>query len=246
MPTNYEQMTYVEAFAGGANLLLNKSKSNHEIINDIDTNIMSVWWAIKYHLEEFIDRLKKIDYIQEFFYAAIDAQSHFTENKDYTMDMAICEYTLRRMSRGGMKKAFAWSERLRGGKPGDVNAWDTMLELLPTIANRVKDVELCNHDWTYLLEIYNSKNVVFYLDPPYLKCVRSATNVYDHEMSEKDHVRLLDACNTSNTKIMISGYQSPLYSQKLKEWNFKYRPIVNHASQQDRKPIKLECIWYNY
>lgn len=45
------------------------------------------------------------------------------------------------MSRGGNGDAFAWSERLRGGKPGDLNGWETRLEMLPALAQRIASVE---------------------------------------------------------------------------------------------------------
>ena len=52
-----------------------------------------------------------------------------------------------RMSRGGLGKTFAWSERLRGKRslsgpvPGELNSWSTFIEQdLPQIIKRIREV----------------------------------------------------------------------------------------------------------
>jgi DNA adenine methylase len=221
---------------------LSKQPSRQEIINDIDLDLISVWHAIKDMPDDFIKTLNKWTYSEESFIRAKEIQP------SDLIERAVKEYVLRRMSRGGMKKAFAWSKRLRGGKPGDVNAWETMLKVLPQIHDRINKVTILNHSWEVPLSLYYQPSDFLYLDPPYVKGTRSkgATHVYEHEMNDKDHEKLLDSCLLSDAKIMISGYQCPLYTSRLKRWNFHYKPIANHSSQSDRKAIKLECIWTNY
>src|SRR6202012_4592157 len=73
-----------------------------------------------------------------------------------------------RFSRGGLGKAFAWSERLRGGQPGDVNAWDTIRAEMPAIAERVKDVVLHCEGATEVIGRYDGPDTLHYVDPPYL------------------------------------------------------------------------------
>jgi DNA adenine methylase len=237
-----EYSLYVEAFAGGGSVLLNKQPTEREVLNDIDSDLIAIWMVLKERSSAFIEELRTWSYTEESFQKAKDM------TPSNQMEKAVKEYVLRRMSRGGMKKAFAWSKRLRGGKPGDVNAWETMLDLLPTIHQRLQNVEIRNESWEKVFEDYSSSEAFFYLDPPYVKSTRhkSATNVYDHEMTDKQHEKLLDACLNSSAKIMISGYQSPLYTSKLKKWQFNYKTIANHSSQTDRKAVKLECVWRNY
>lgn len=250
LPAGFEDMGYIEAFAGGASLLLNKPKSKSELLNDLDTDLISIWSVIKHRCQEFIDVLETKTYTEETFFEAQETIvcDQLSSDPQEEMDKAVKEYVLRRMSRGGMKKAFAWSKRLRGGKPGDVNAWETMLGMLPAIHRRLQGVEIRNGNAVDLIPGPGISNLCIYLDPPYMKSTRSkgAINIYDHEMSDKEHEAMLAKCLASGAKIMISGYQSTLYSNRLKDWNFKYKPVANHSSQSDRKSIKLECIWMNY
>jgi DNA adenine methylase len=242
-PKGVEGMTYIEPFVGGASLLLNKPISVHEQANDLDLGLSCFWRTLQNNPDKFIEEVSSWSYSKESFQKAIEMKP------ELEFDRAVKEYVLRRMSRGGMKKAFAWSERLRGGKPGDQNAWDTMILQLPTIHERIKKVEFFNTDaLIFIPGAITAMNAFVYLDPPYVKGTRhkGSVNVYDHEMTDKQHEKLLDTCLTSGAKIMISGYQCPLYTSKLKNWKFKFKPIANHSSQSERKGVKLECLWCNY
>ncbi len=138
-PPDYEKLTYIEPFCGAANTLMNKNIASEEGINDLDPSIVTMLRVIRDQCEDFLEKLKKVKYTQKTFDIA---QEQKTITND--LDKAVNEFILRRMSRGGLKKSFAWSKRTRGGKPGDVNAWDTIIKLLPDIAKRLEKVYIFN------------------------------------------------------------------------------------------------------
>lgn len=49
-----EHTCYCEVFAGAAWLLFKKPESEVEIINDINSDLITLYRVIKHHLEEFI------------------------------------------------------------------------------------------------------------------------------------------------------------------------------------------------
>lgn len=53
-----EHTCYCEVFAGAAWLLFKKEESEVEILNDINTELVTLYRVIKHHLEEFIRYLK--------------------------------------------------------------------------------------------------------------------------------------------------------------------------------------------
>lgn len=248
-PSNYELLTYVEVFVGGGSVLLNKRPSVKEVANDGDYHIMALWRTIKNSIDELSDGLMKWPYTEESFISAKNLLAE-RDKEGFCSDgeTAILEYIVRRMSRGGMRKAFAWSERLRGGKPGDLNAWETSLDNLWKISDRVKRVKMLNLDFREIFAIWDDHNDLLYLDPPYMKDTRAkgSTEIYSLEMSDKDHGEMLDLCLDSNAKIIISGYQSSLYEGKLSNWNKVYKDIPNHSAQGKSKSIKREILWKNY
>ncbi len=244
-PENYEQMTYVEPFCAGASVFLNKIRSAIEVISDIDDGVVAVFKALRDEPKEFIARLKRTKYSERAFKIALNKSKE--EFEDY-IDKAINEYIVRRMSRGGLKKAFAWSDRLRGGQPGDVNAWETMLDQLESISERVQSTSILHKDFTEMMKIWDEPNTLFYLDPPYLHSTRTegSTELYEHEMSVEDHMNLLHLAKNARSKVIISGYSSPLYNRSLKNWKCKKKSVPNHSSQAKSKERRIECVWFNY
>ena len=101
------------------------------------------------------------------------AQNRSEEEFEDYVDHGVNEYVLRRMSRGGLKKAFAWSERKRGGQPGDLNAWKTMFAQLPIIAERIKGASILNKNFIDVFKVWDEEDTLFYLDPPYLHSTRT-------------------------------------------------------------------------
>jgi DNA adenine methylase len=244
-PNNYQELAYCEPMCAGASIFLNKKPSKEEIINDIDKGIVSVYKALRDEPDEFIDRLKKIKYTEKTFKAA---QQRASQPFDDYIEHGVNEYVVRRMSRGGMKKAFAWSDRQRGGQPGDVNAWETMLKELPKLAERAKNATILNRSIFDIIKTFDEEDTLFYLDPPYLHETRSdgATSVYDHEMTAEDHLLLLNIAKGLRGKVLISGYSSPLYNRNLKGWRIKKKSVANHSSQSKTKETRTEILWMNY
>ena len=79
-----------------------------------------------------------------------------------------------------------------------------------------------------------------YLDPPYLLSTRTAKQ-YKHEMTDEEHEELLKIITQSKAKIMISGYESKMYDDYLKEWTrMEFRGTAEHAG------IRTEIVWMNY
>ena len=79
-----------------------------------------------------------------------------------------------------------------------------------------------------------------YIDPPYLLRTRTGKQ-YAHEMTDVEHEELLKVLLQSKAKIMISGYESELYNDYLKEWNKStFKSCAEHGNP------RKEVIWMNY
>jgi len=253
-PENYESMVYVEPYVGGGSVFFNKKRSAEECLNDIHLGIMQVFRALRDEPQEFIRRLKRLEYSQETF-------EHYlkkTKFDDY-LNHAVTEFVLRRMSRGGLKKNFAWSKRERGGKPGDLNAWLTILEDLPRLAAELKSTYIMNEPALKVIDVFNNENTLLYVDPPYLPDTRASQDTYEFDMTTDDHIKLADKLNSFKGKVILSGYMSKLYKRlystekvlvknKLTKpkWRVERKMIVNHASQVKSKDYKIECLWINF
>lgn len=240
-PQNYRELTYLEPFGGGASVLLNKNRSAREIYNDLHQPTANIFSCLVNNKEEIIKYISKIDYNLESFQSA--------QNKVFeygSVQSAVDEIVLRRMSRGGLKKSFSWSERMRGGLPGDVNAWNTFKKSFPDICDRFQNVEVYSKNGLELLDEFNSPDVLTYVDPPYLKETRTAQKAYDCEMSNKDHQDLADFLKVFKGKVLVSGYDSDLYRHNYKDWRWVRKEMPNNSGQGKIKQRRVECLIMNY
>ena len=81
---------------------------------------------------------------------------------------------------------------------------------------------------------------VVYCDPPYLPSTRRRRRVYLHDFTEADHVRLLSVLLSLPCRVLISGYDSCLYRERLKGWTIK----TYFAKAHDRR--REEKLWFNF
>lgn len=79
-----------------------------------------------------------------------------------------------------------------------------------------------------------------YCDPPYLPETRRRGRVYRHEFTRADHERLLDTLLELPCHVLISGYDSALYNQKLNGWQRHQFRSRTHIETVD------EVVWFNY
>jgi hypothetical protein len=94
---------------------------------------------------------------------------------------------------------------------------------------------------TFLAAFRFSGNELVYCDPPYLMSTRSGKRLYQHEMPDVDHRRLLRVLQDLPCAVMISGYSSVLYAQMLKGWNATSFPASTRGGHQ-----AAEWLWSNF
>jgi DNA adenine methylase len=232
---------YLEPFVGGGNILINKPRSYVEIASDLDRDLIGFYEVLRDRPDDLIKRSKRIPCTEEsLFWASAPGK------KDDAMAKAVKFLVRRRFSRGACGKSFSWSNRLRGGQPGDKNSWETIQHQLPLIAQRLQGVELCHEDAMTMIARWNYPDIAIYCDPPYMASTRTARNVFQHEMSDVDHINLLEALVKTKSSVIISGYPSELYTQMLAKWTRIDIDMPNHAGQGRTKQRRTECLWRNW
>ncbi len=89
----------------------------------------------------------------------------------------------------------------------------------------------------------NPKEILIYLDPPYLRSVRQTKNrLYKFEFwTEEEHHALLEILLCLECNVMISGYESKLYNEMLIKWRKETFNTTNRAGQKT-----TETVWLNF
>ena len=113
--------------------------------------------------------------------------------------------------------------------------------MLPAAAPKWTIAAACGLSFLELLspELANGATLV-YCDPPYMRETRSGGRLYEHEMSDVDHQRLLRWAIVTPCRVMISGYWSKLYGSTLRKWR------CSRFQAMTRGGLAEECVWANF
>jgi DNA adenine methylase len=82
---------------------------------------------------------------------------------------------------------------------------------------------------------------VVYCDPPYLAETRAERLLYDFEFATaQEHASLLALLQRLPCRVLLSGYPSPLYAERLAGWR-----CLSYRTRTRGKTV-TECLWCNF
>jgi DNA adenine methylase len=228
---------YVEPFAGGLNVLLNKCKYGTEIAGDLNPELIHLYETARDHSIEFLDRLKDIPYSEDVFKRALAAG--IVEDP---VDRALNFLIKHRMSSSGMGDYFS---KISGkvSEQAKKSGWGYLDTDLKFTAYRLQGVEFYNEPALNLIERYDGPNTSFYLDPPYYPSTRNSLNMYEYEMTALQHLFLLKRINKCKGNVVISGYDHPVYNKELAGWEKYFFETTVNSSQSKTKDSRVEVVW---
>jgi site-specific DNA-adenine methylase len=254
---------FVDGCVGAGNIILNIEPSPHrtDYAIDLDKDLIAMWNILKSNGNGVGKFLNWTSYNEINFEAAKTLGLDNTNPK--VSDLWASHYIVKnRFSRGGLGKTFAWSERLRGGIPGDVNAWNNFVQIhLPRIIKRIQPISFRNGCVRRFIQgnfiDFNDKAVV-YLDPPYVSSSRTIKKVYKMEMKTYDYERteenelthqgLIEMIAQSKCIYFLSGYPNVDYDRLFKVYGLTpeivfSKDIANHSGQNKKKQRRTEVLW---
>lgn len=158
-----EHECYCEVFAGAAWLLFKKEESDVEIINDINTDLVTLYRVVKNHLEEFIRYLKWI-------LVARDEFERFrAETPESLTDIqrAVRFYYL--LKTGYASRIHKPSFSIATTSKARFNLL-RVEEELSAVHLRLCRVYIENKPYGDVLSRFDKPGTFFYLDPPYYGC----------------------------------------------------------------------------
>lgn len=218
-----DHRTYVEAFCGGASVLLRKPRSYAEVINDSSGAVVNFFRVLRDHGEELHRLLTLTPYAADEFAAC-------REPADDPVERARRFFVRSWFGFGGASavKSFRGFRRcaqrdIAGQAAGAVDA-------LPVVTERLRRVTVENLDWRQVVAKYRRKDTLLYVDPPYLFRVRGETRpskAYgEHDMGcGADHLELLEVLNDFPGPVALSGYEDPMYELRLAGWGRHERKV---------------------
>ncbi|MCY4128970.1 MAG: DNA adenine methylase, partial [Gammaproteobacteria bacterium] len=180
---------YCEVFGGGASLLFAKPPSRVEVYNDIDSDVVAFFRM--FHDPEAFEMFKRKCYYTPYSREiCFEYRNTWKEQTDPT-ERIYRWFCVNRMMFGG---------RIRDSRKGGWSCSTTqggrlkiIVDKLDEYVERLRDVQIDNRSWEVVLDVYDSPDTFFYLDPPYPVVTRTDANAYNYEMCSVGHERLIEA-----------------------------------------------------
>lgn len=239
---------FVEAFGGGASVLLNRERSQVEVYNDLNGNLVNLFRVVK-DPESFAEFQRLVEltlWAKDEFAEALRVLYSGEETEPVLRAWAF--YTVQNMGISGKlhRSVGNWSRSLQDG--GNVERWWSRMPKLAAIHKRLQYVQVDQQPAIECIAYWDSPDTTFYLDPPYVLTTRNQ-KYYDIEMEDEEHVQLVDALLEVQGNVVLSGYDHPLYN-KLADagWQVLKHPTVASmrvTHEDELKPQRMEVIWRN-
>ena len=222
---------YVEPFGGGASVLLAREPVRLEVYNDLDESLVGFFKVLADPalFGDFYRRVALLPYSRALFY---ECRRTWAEQAD-PVERAARWFVLARQNFGGMCDSWGFVVTAHGHVPP--LTWASTLKMLPAIHCRLQRVQIECNDWRKVLAAYDGPDTLFYCDPPFVHATRSSTR-YTHELSDQDHVELVERLLALDGKAAVSTYPNDIYRRLVAAgWKRQIRRTVCHAAGKVRE-----------
>ena len=221
-------------FGSGA-VFFRKTPSYIETINDVDCDIVNLFRVCRESPEELAVAINMTPFSRDEFIGCYEIA---VDNPIERARRTIVRYHQSFGTSNSSKTS--WRNVQTYGGPRCATMWNYLPGTVIEVCERLKEAQIENIDALKLIERYNNEKTLIYCDPPYLQELRKK-NMYAHEMNRDGHVQLLELLKESKSKVIISGYDSELYNELLKDWRTDERAAIAQMGLH-----RKEKIWMNF
>ena len=212
--------TYVETFAGGAQVFFHKKPSPVEVLNDLDGDVVNFFRVCQSHYEELLRYLKFVLVSRKWF-AVFEAQN--TESLTDIQRAARFLY-LQKNAYAGLVRRPVYTHSV--ANPRAFNP-SRLPEIIENAHRRLQRVQIECLPYEKILERFDRPKTLFYLDPPYF-----GLELYRFNFTEGDFKKLAERLSGIKGKFVLSLNDLPVVRELFR--NFRIRSIEFHYTAQQK------------
>ncbi|HEV2619252.1 MAG TPA: DNA adenine methylase [Acidobacteriaceae bacterium] len=225
--------TYVEPFAGGAQVFFRKEPSKVEILNDLDGEVVNFFRVCQQHYEELVRYLRFSLASREWF----DSLKTTDPATLTDIQRAARFFYLQKNSFAGLVRRhnFGVSVTIPDGfNPERIPQW------IEDAHHRLARVQIESLPYEEILKRYDRPTTLFYLDPPYY-----AKKLYNFNFEHADFVKLAERLADVKGYLVLSLNDVPQVRALFKD--FKIRGIdLSYTAQKSAGRRFHEVIITNF
>jgi DNA adenine methylase len=187
-----QHTTYIEAFAGGAQVLFRKEPSKVEVLNDLSGDVVNFFRVCQQHYEELVRYLRFTLVSRGWF----EQLSRINPSTLTDIQQAARFFYLQKNAFAGLvvKQSFGGGVVERPGYNPE-----RIAGLIEAAHHRLARVQIEMLPYEQVLARYDRPTTLFYLDPPYFK-----RRLYRYNFAPEDFVTLAQRMKQLDGKVVLS------------------------------------------
>lgn len=240
---------YIEMFAGGLSVFFRKAKAKHNIVNDLDSDIVNLYESIRLEFDEFKYNVEWL----------VKSRELYNKHKALIKGNKVIEipnpkraaeyyYIIRNAFNNNFMQPMSKYQEWNREFLDDINYSRRFLD----------NVMIENLDYRTMVEKYPpTLGDFWYLDPPYVAATERH-DYYFHSFTKKDHhdmLEILKIINDGGAKFMVSYDDRNEISDLLKEFeickvqtkyggrHFDPSKVYNELVITNYKPVTQETLF---
>jgi DNA adenine methylase len=228
-----KHITYVEPFAGGAQVFFRKERSRVEVLNDLYGEIVNFFRVCQQHHDELLRCLKFVLVSREWF------ERLEKQNPESLTDIqkAVRFFYLRKTCYAGLVRHQNYNYSVVS--PSSFNP-GRLPKLIEETHQRLQRVQIECLPYEQILERFDRPATLFYLDPPYF-----GLKLYKFNFSEADFIALEQRLRKLRGKFVLSLNDVPAVRRIFGGFHFREIELAYTAQQSAGKRF-AELLITNY
>jgi DNA adenine methylase len=238
-----EHRSYVEPFGGGGAVLLYKERSHTEVYNDLDDDIVNLFYIVRDRGKELTEKLMYTPYARKELELAFQKTDDPLEKARRLLVRSILG---RQSSSINIETGYSsFRTRQPSSRKIAANIWADFPKRINAICSRLQGVIIENKDAFDLIRQFDAEDTLFYVDPPYMFKTRDAGTDYKYELSDGEHEKLSSLLKSVKGKVILSAYNSGEYEEWYSEWRKKEIETYADGNSPDSRR-RIEVLWMNF
>ena len=227
IPTDHT--CYVEPFCGACWVLFAKDPSKCEVINDLDSELITFWRVIQIHLEEF----------KRYYQFAVTSREIFelqkrTDPENLTdIQRAARYFYLQKLGFGGKTTGRTFGTSATGKSRLNLMSMD---DHLLEVHWRFKQLTIEHLSAIDCIKRYDRKETLFYIDPPYYE-----TAGYAVPFGHQDYLELVAVLSSIKGRFILSLNDHPKVREIFADFKIK-RVTLKYSAGDSRTASKTRSV----
>jgi len=229
--------TFLEPFFGSGAVLFSKKPSPIETVNDLDENVTNLFRLVRDSPKELARRISTTPYSRHEYDMTFDRLVPVDDFEKARVFLVQC-WQGHGFRTNGYK--VGWKNDVQGReKAYALSNWYRLPDWILQTTERLRQVQIECRPALEVIKRHRYDNVLIYADPPYVLSARTAKQ-YRHEMTDADHIELLEALDDHPGPVLLSGYACELYDSRLTHWTRKTARAFAEGGRE-----REEVLWIN-